>query len=492
MRLGILTAVLLYEIVVILGVGLYLAGLQRKRAAAKESHEGDFLLSGRNLPMPVLAVTLALTVLGTVHIVGLFESSWHMGAVSLWFSFAHVILLVVVCMATGRWARRLEVTTMPELVEKLFGPTSRLVVTCVMAPIIWGILTLECQGLGIILSALTGWSIQNGAIVGAVLGVLYVILAGMKEVGWVNLINTVVMYVGLIISAVYLTARLPNGWEGVSTYYQSMDQSWMLSVLGTQELFLTFAVGITLAVVFCQGISQMLLQPAMSAKNEKDIKKAIWIAAPVNGLFGVFTVSMGLAAKTLPEFNALGPKMAAPAMLVQLLPPWLVAWLLASFFAAVLSTFAMTAMTPATIFTMDLYKNLYNPNATEADERRVTRIAIVVLAIFAVVTGASLPVIVGALNWLFAWLIPVFWLVVLGLYWKRSSVAAVTTMLSAWIVNTLWSFTSLPALLGMEKVPNAYVILVVTFAVLLTLLNVLETKPGYFKELKLKSQGAAA
>ena len=72
MKLGILTAVLLYELIVILGVGLYLARLQRKRAAANEMHEGDFLLSGRNLPTPVLGVTLALTVLGTVHIVGLF------------------------------------------------------------------------------------------------------------------------------------------------------------------------------------------------------------------------------------------------------------------------------------------------------------------------------------------------------------------------------------------------------------------------------------
>jgi len=492
MKLGILTAVLLYEVIVILGIGLYLARLQAKRAAAKELHEGDFLLSGRNLPTPVLGVTLALTVLGTVHILGLFENSWHMGAISMWFSFAHVVVLVVVCMATGRWARRLSVTTMPELVEKLFGPTSRLIVSCVMAPIIWGILTLECQGLGILMSSLTGWSIQNGAIVGAVLGVLYVILAGMKEIAWVNLINTVVMYVGLIICAVYLTAQLPNGWEGVTSYYQNQDQAWMLSVFGTQELFLTFALGITLSVVFCQGISQMVLQPAMSAKSEKSIKKAIWIAAPVNGLFGVFTVSMGLAAKTLPEFHALGPKMAAPTMLIELLPPWLVAWLLASFFAAVLSTFAMTAMTPATIFTMDLYKNLFNPNATEVDERRITRIAIVVLAILAVATSASLPPIIGAINWLFAWLLPVFWLVVFGLFWKRSNSAAITTMISAWIVNALWSFTSLPVLVGMEKWPHSVVMLVITLAVAVILLIVSETKPGYFKELKLKSQGTTA
>ena len=92
----------------------------------------------------------------------------------------------------------------------------------------------------------------------------------------------------------------------------------------------------------------------------------------------------------------------------------------------------------------------------------------------------------------FAWLLPVFWLVVFGLFWKRSNSAAITTMISAWIVNALWSFTSLPVLVGMEKWPHSVVTLVITLAVAVILLIVSETKPGYFKELKLKSQGTTA
>ena len=46
MNTGILIAVLIYEIVIILGVGLWIA----RREASHPAHEGDFALAGRHLP----------------------------------------------------------------------------------------------------------------------------------------------------------------------------------------------------------------------------------------------------------------------------------------------------------------------------------------------------------------------------------------------------------------------------------------------------------
>jgi SSS family solute:Na+ symporter len=244
---------------------------------------------------------------------------------------------------------------------------------------------------------------------------------------------------------------------------------------------LTFALGIVFSTVFCQGMSQQLLQPAMSAKSEKTVRKALWIAAPVNGFFGVFMICLGLAAKASPEFNPLGAKMAGSAMLLNSLPPWLVAWIFATLLAAVLSSFAMASMACATMFTMDIYKNFFNPKADEGVERRVTRIAVVVLALSATLVAAYLPPIVAAINWLFAWMTPVFWMVIFGLFWKRSAKAAVLTFVVTWLLNMLWSFTALPVALGMESLPNVYITLVSSFLVGVLALMSFECKPGYFK-----------
>jgi SSS family solute:Na+ symporter len=178
-------------------------------------------------------------------------------------------------------------------------------------------------------------------------------------------------------------------------------------------------------------------------------------------------------------------------MLITLLPPWLAALLLASFLTAVLSTFAMACLAPATLFSVDIYKRLYRPDAAELEIRRVTRIAVIVLGSVAIGFASFLPPILASVNWLFSWLVPVFWLVVFGLFWKRSAGVASATLLCAWIVNCAWSFTALPAMLGMSDMPNAYITLAVTLTVGVLGNAIASGEPGYFHSAAYKLGRAA-
>ncbi len=478
MNYQILVLVLLYEVALIGGVGAFLAWRQSHSATAKD----EFALAGRSLPVSAVATTMALTVLGSVHILGVFEMTWFLGASAAWFGIAHVVLLTVVCIGTGVWVRRLGVTTVPEILERMYGTGMRLMVTSVMAGMMFGAMTLEGQGLGILFSAMTDWEIKTGAIVGGFLGISYVIFAGMKEVGWLNVVNAIIMYIALVTAVIYIGFALPDqGYESVAEFYRNADEAHMLSLWGTPEIIVTFAIATTIAVVFSQATNQMLLQVAMAAKDETVIRKSLWIAAPVNGMFAVFAVILGLAAKSQAQFNVLGPKVATPEMLVQLLPPWLSGLLLASFIAVILSTFAMVALASATLFSRDIYRALFHPNASEKQVTLVTRSCIVILGVASIGVAAYLPPILAAVNWLLAWLVPVFWLVLYGLFWKSDKRVGIATVSLAWFLNMIWSFTSLPAALGMKDINNAYVTLVVTVLVL-TIGNLfVEGQPGLFR-----------
>ncbi|MBP1609531.1 MAG: Na+/solute symporter [Acidobacteria bacterium] len=481
MKTGILVAVVIYEI---LSMAIPVWYLARKARQARAGGEENFAMAGRSMSWYLVGVTLALTVLGSAHVFGLMEQAWDMGAVALWFSFAHVILLCVVCISTGRWVRRLNVATVPELIERMYDRKTRLVIACVMAGPIFGCLTMETQASGICFATMTGSSIRTGALIGGLLGILYVIVAGMKEVGWVNLINSIIMYIGLIIAAIYITMGLGGDWSSVQSYYLQQNQPWMLSIFGTPKLLFSFGLGTVLSIVFAHSISQMLLQTAMSAKDEVTVKRAMWVAAPVNGLFGVFTVAIGLAAKANVSTNALGPKMAGPTLIMQMLPPWVIVWLLASFLGAILSTFAMTTLTPATIFVKDLYVRLKHPNATEAEQTKMIRIVIVVLAFIAMCVATMLPPMVKGIVWLFAWLVPIFWVVVFGLFWKRSTWVAMTVMFVSWVLNMAWSFTPLPSVLHLEVLENGHITFAVSLLLSVVLLAFAKGKIGYFRALK--------
>jgi solute:Na+ symporter, SSS family len=476
MRTGILAAVLAYEILSILGITWW---LRSRRVDAKRS----FILGGRDVGWQVLSVTLALTVLGSAHILGMFEQSWHLGAVSLWFSFAHVALLVFICVGSGRWVRRLGVSSMPELTSLLYGPTVRLMTCCVMIPLLFGILTLEMQGMGIVFSLLCGFSIQSGILIGCLLGCAYVILGGLEEVVFLNVINALVKYVGIVVAMVYLTYQLPQGWSGVEKFYLDANQASMLSIWGTPDTLVSFGISVVFAVVLCQSVNQMAMHPVMAAKDELSVMKAMWPACLINGLFAVFTVSMGLAAKSIPEFYALGPKMAAPSMLMAYLPAWLVALILAVFLGSILSAFSMICLGAATIFTKDIYINLFNSDAAGgAMETRVVRLTIVFLIVLGATISRAIPPIAAAVQWLFAWCAPIFVCLVVGLFWKRSTGATILSFIGAWTVNTLWSFTDLPSMLGLQVIAhsNIYPTVIVALILQVGLTLVLKGSPGYF------------
>ena len=476
---NVLLMVLVYNIIVIGGIGWYL-----KRKEKQNNGITDMALGGRDAGVAMFSVTIAITYLGSAHVYGLMEMSFVLGAVALWFCFAHTILICVICLGTGRWIRRVGTATIPELIGKLYNKRLRTYTACVAAMVVFGLVTLETQTLGIGISAMSGWSLGWSAVLGAVIGTAYVYMGGIKQTMWVNLINAIVMYASIIIAGIYLAFVLPEGWEGVSQHYVSNNEEFKLSILATPNLLIGFSLAAIFSVVFAQSINQQGMQAAMSAANEKVIKRSLWIAAPINGLFGVFPVLVGLAAATIPEFSDLGPKLAGATLIVKLLPTWLVVLLQAGFLGALLSTFAMSALAPATICAKDIVGANVEGGLTPKKEKNLIRYVIIVIGIVAAsMTFFLHPNVILAITWLFAWLVPFFFIIVAGLYWKRNSRVAHCVVMLSWGVNLLWSFTNIKQIIGLEFLENAHIVAIVALAsTIIGNLFAKQYEPGLFNK----------
>lgn len=482
MNFGILIAVILYEIITIVGVGVAISVKNKKKAAAGKD---SFALAGKGLGTIQVGVTLALTMLGSAHIWGTTQNAFNIGAISVWFGIACTVMMVVICMVTGPAIRKIGTPTVPDLFGKLYGEKTRMIVACIMAPLVMGCLCLETQCIAVTFQALTGWPYWLGALVGGAFGILYVLLAGMKEVAILNLINAAFMYVALIVAFIAMFIYLPQGWEGIQAGVESTGNSWMLSIFGNSDVLIGFAIPSVFCCTLFQGISQMGLQTAIAAKDAKTVKKSLGWAGIVNGCFCIIPALIGIAAFVLhPE---LGDLLAAPAMIVEILPPWVVFLIMGSFLGALLSTFAMTCLCPATVFAHDLYAGIYNKKADEKTKTKVMRIMIVVFGVIAIALSNFQPAVVTTINWIFTWAVPMFVMAVIGLWWKRNTKAALITMVISWIANVVYITCGVQAMLGSDTFHQVYLCLIISLVMGILLTAVLPGgKPGLFKVLRAK------
>lgn len=481
MKWGVLIFVVAYEILTIFGVGLVISRQNKKN---QQNGENSFALAGKGLTTGHIGVTLALTMLGSAHIWGTCENVYAMGGIAVWFGIACAVMMVVITQITGPWVRKIGTDTIPDLFGKLYGKGMKYLTACVMGPLIFGCLCLETQCIAVTFVTCTGWSYTTGAIVGGAFGILYVLLAGMKEVSWLNMINAAFMYVAMIATLVALFFYLPDGgWETVEANLVANDQGWMTDIFQNSDIIISFAIPTVFCCTMFQGVSQMGLQTCIAGKNVKSIKRSNWIATPLNGLFCIIPTLMGLAALALGYFEIGGSAMMmTPAMVVDLLPNWVIALICASFLGVLLSTFAMTALCPATIFAYDLYGGLYKPEASEKEKTLVMRIVIVIVGVLAIVLSSFQPTVVTTINWIFTWNVPFFIMLIVGICWKRNTKATVITCIVSWIANIVWVTLDLQTTLGMSNFHQVYLCTIISLVLGIVLTLVVPgTKPGYFK-----------
>lgn len=462
MNLPVLIGVVLYQVIVIGGISWYL----HLRTANKQAHAGtaaDFTHSSGSLGALAVGVTAALASLGGGHILGLPAQAAATGVGTYWYCLASGLQVVIMMGVIGPWYRRLNYPTITHFYEAMFDRRFAIVQTALSAGYLWGIITLETQGAGTVLAIMTGWDLTLACIIGGLIAMLYIVFAGMKEAAWVNVFNAAFMYLGIIVAALYVGGALPNGWAGVNDYYkEQLQANWMLNITGTAETWKTYILGTIVGSLCFGSVNQGGYQSALMAKSTKALKRSMFWAIPINVVFGAFTIAFGMAAASLPEYTSVygGGPMLYMAFLCDCLPTWALIWLLAGFIAAILSTVAICMLGLCTSAVDGIVIRFFKPDMNEKQHLRLLRICIVAATVLTAIASTLIPSINTSMVWLFSWMLPAFWMLVFGLFWKRSK-RGVWLVVICGVVNCLWTFTSLPDLLGLPGSTNSIALLVV-------------------------------
>ncbi|MFR5701851.1 MAG: hypothetical protein ACLUD0_08245 [Eubacterium ramulus] len=166
MNWGVLIAVLIYEVVSIVGIGAFMAYKNKKSGGAGKR---KLCICRWRPPGFSGRYHTCLTLLGSAHNWGTCQNAASMGVIAAWFGIACVIMMVVITQITGPWIRRTGAKTIGDFLNKVFGKVPGTMISCVNAALSIAMVCLEVETIAITLSFLTGWSYMISAIVGGIL-----------------------------------------------------------------------------------------------------------------------------------------------------------------------------------------------------------------------------------------------------------------------------------------------------------------------------------
>jgi len=472
----------------------------------KKIKSGSDLVTGSStLAWPLVTAAFVLAPLGSGHTLNLWEAQAGLGASVLWWGIiAGGIFVPLFLLWLGPWFRQLNVQTFPEAMGKIFGKNIGWLIAAVFPAQLIGICIAEVLATAAAFYALGGEAIafKNCIYIAVGFTIIYIIIAGLMQVAWMNLFNAIMLVLGsfaaVIATSVWLSGR--GGWESVAQTYANEGMAWKTSIVNfsadAPDIIFLFIIPCFFLLVFMCSASQANYQPMLLAKSDSDVRKGVFLAAFINSMVTYPWVILGLVAMSIPAIATVGAKLSVPKLALMALPPWMVGILMIALLSATLSTTSQLILASSHMIVHDIFKKAVNPKMSDKTFLILTRVMILVCSLLVIVPALRVldKNVMSIFFWTFSFGIPVFGVYLIGMIWKVNRAAAWITMLAGYGGNFLWTFAPdlIPLPERMQSNPAVYATILgtVIFGIILNL--ILPGEPAYIRQMKAAKQKESA
>ncbi|MEA2062685.1 MAG: sodium/solute symporter [Gemmatimonadota bacterium] len=392
----------------------------------------DFFLGGRNLPWWAIGMSIVVSDIGALELVGLAGAAYTYGIAVAnfdWIGCIPALVLAAFIFIPFYW--RSKVFTIPELLGKRYNQFVRLLVA-----LIWGVVFLFQLGIffytaAITMNILCGWPVYFSIILTALVVGLYTYFGGLAAVVYSDAIQCVVLFAGsLIILAIAffkvggyseLTASVTSIGAGYEHHFDLLVPADSPTPFGWACVL--FGLTFILSPAYWFG-NQAIVQRTLGARNEHEAKKSVLLASFLKLFIPVILIAPGLAGIVLHPSLGNGDDIY-PTLIHDLLPPGLTGIVFAAFLAALMSSVDSYLNSASTLWTKDIYEKFIMPGRSERHYMLVGRALVLVF----VVVGVILAPLTGRFPSIFGYMVtmysvfqgPLLAILVLGLLWRRAN-----------------------------------------------------------------------
>ncbi len=357
---------------VLIGMGIY---YKRKCRTADE-----FMVAGRSIPAWAAGLAVMSTYTSSISYIATpgkaFDSNWHP------FIFSLCIFPVAwfVCKYAVPYYRKIKLISVYEFLEDRLGSWARIYGAISFVLFMVGRIAVILYLASLLLNTFVPWGIVPVIIGLGVITIAYTFLGGMEAVIWTDVMQSIVMIVGIIFCAITLTYDIFSQPDYLVQAAFDADKfslgSAKLSLASQQHLF-----NRTIWAMIIFGIIENLrsliadqncVQKYSSVADERQAKRSIWIGMliyiPLTAIF--LYIGTALFAFYSPGGHQLGEGITKgsevfPFFIATQLPVGLKGLVVAAILAAAMSTVDSNLNCSATVLLLDFYKRYFNPKIGE-------------------------------------------------------------------------------------------------------------------------------
>ena len=420
----------------------------------------NFLMAGKSLPTPLVAVMLTGLAIGGASTVGVAENAYTAGISAGWYNAAWGTGGILVGLFAASHLRKMNVNTVPEMMEIMFGPSSRMLGVIIQMLVMISITSLQYVAGGAILTALLPniFTFQQGMMVSAVIFIGITVVGGYWASGLTNIINVIAIYVGIIV-ALFSTNNTLGGVEAIKAALPTGGY-WFNPIAGMGAA--TVAAWMVVMVTQCFS-TQAIVQISFAAKDAATARKGFLIGGLLILPAGFLCALFGIMAAA--KFPGLEKSAMALPMIVTQLSPFVGGLFLAALWAADVSTAVGLLMGCSTLVIQDVWKKLYTKPVSAQNEILVSRAITLAVSALSFVLALSVVGILKTLTTALAITTSFTILTLTNIYLphlckKKTGFWVLLTSLVLWI---LWTYGGLrigPHLIYIEWVACSIVFIV--------------------------------
>jgi sodium/proline symporter len=303
-----------------------------------------YFIADKKLPPWVVAFSTNATGESGWLLLGLTGMGYAVGAYAFWVVLGEVVGIalawILISRRLKRYSDKTDSITLPDVLAARFDDKNHVLRRISVLIILVMVMTYVAAQMVATGKAFDGFTDLNytwGVVVGSTIIIAYTLVGGFKAVAWTDLIQGILMLLGLIILPI-VSINAGGGWDSISSKLMAQDPG-LLSIWGPDGKSTLAMIGIisfvAIGVPF-MGVPQLMVR-FMSARSEKSLVPAMSISVLVIFLFDVGAVLTGMAGRALYP-NLEDPESILPVMSNAMLPEWMAGIMMVVVLAAIMST----------------------------------------------------------------------------------------------------------------------------------------------------------